>query len=306
MVMNRYVSPDLLDHLSASYALGTLRHGARRRYEALARQSPTIRARALWWQGQWSGLSQLQSSSTPDPRVWARIQHHLQAERAAAQACAAPSMPVLAPVAAPSSQRASVAAAPPSPVSALMGWLDSVLLWRTFTAGASCAAIAAVAVGWGVYQQLQVSRQTVAQTQQHLLQATQTARTVQTRMTALETQLQATPQVQYVSVLHDAASSASMLVTFDLHKQQLTLQRVGSYQEGERQSLQLWALPPGAAPRSLGVLGEGAVLQLPVPEQQVKAIPTLAISLEPKGGVPSEGGPTGPVLFTGALIKRVL
>jgi anti-sigma-K factor RskA len=38
----------------------------------------------------------------------------------------------------------------------------------------------------------------------------------------------------------------------------------------------------------------------------VKQVPTLAISLEPKGGVPSEGGPTGPVLFKGALIQRML
>ncbi len=28
--------------------------------------------------------------------------------------------------------------------------------------------------------------------------------------------------------------------------------------------------------------------------------------LEPKGGVPSAGGPTGPVLFTGALIQKLL
>jgi anti-sigma-K factor RskA len=38
----------------------------------------------------------------------------------------------------------------------------------------------------------------------------------------------------------------------------------------------------------------------------VREIPTLAISLEPKGGVPSAGGPTGPVLFKGALIQKVL
>lgn len=35
-------------------------------------------------------------------------------------------------------------------------------------------------------------------------------------------------------------------------------------------------------------------------------VPTLAISLEPKGGVPSEPGPTGPVLFKGALIQTML
>ena len=32
----------------------------------------------------------------------------------------------------------------------------------------------------------------------------------------------------------------------------------------------------------------------------------LAISLEPLGGVPSERGPTGPVLFKGALIQKML
>jgi anti-sigma-K factor RskA len=35
-------------------------------------------------------------------------------------------------------------------------------------------------------------------------------------------------------------------------------------------------------------------------------VPALAISLEPKGGVPSSGGPTGPVLFKGALIQTAL
>ena len=36
----------------------------------------------------------------------------------------------------------------------------------------------------------------------------------------------------------------------------------------------------------------------------VNGVPTLAISLEPRGGVPEAGGPTGPVLFKGALIQR--
>ena len=33
---------------------------------------------------------------------------------------------------------------------------------------------------------------------------------------------------------------------------------------------------------------------------------SYAISLEPKGGVPGAGGPTGPVLFSGTLIKKML
>ena len=55
-----------------------------------------------------------------------------------------------------------------------------------------------------------------------------------------------------------------------------------------------------------GRAGQDKLLTLTAAEQEVKQVPTLAISLEPKGGVPSEGGPTGPVLFKGALIQRML
>ena len=49
---------------------------------------------------------------------------------------------------------------------------------------------------------------------------------------------------------------------------------------------------------------DGVVLKLVAQEGDVKEVPTLAISLEPKGGVPSATGPTGPVLFKGALIRK--
>jgi anti-sigma-K factor RskA len=94
-----------------------------------------------------------------------------------------------------------------------------------------------------------------------------------------------------------------MLVTFDPARGTLTIKRVGGYQEAADKSLQLWALPPSGGPRSLGVLGGEAVIKLTAAENQVKEAPALAISLEPKGGVPGEGGPTGPVLFKGALLK---
>jgi anti-sigma-K factor RskA len=106
--------------------------------------------------------------------------------------------------------------------------------------------------------------------------------------------------------LVDAKSAETMLVTFDSKNQNLVLQRVGDYQEASDKSLQLWALPNSGGPRSLGVLGADKVLRLATAEGDVKQVPTLAISLEPKGGVPSAGGPTGPVLFKGALIQKVI
>ncbi len=70
-------------------------------------------------------------------------------------------------------------------------------------------------------------------------------------------------------------------------------------------SLQLWGLPKDGAPRSLGLVEavEKAALKLPAGADQALAdIPTLAVSLEPRGGSPS-GAPTGPVLFSGPCLK---
>ena len=126
------------------------------------------------------------------------------------------------------------------------------------------------------------------------------------QIASLKTQLQATPQIKYVAVLADGKADPSMLVTFDARNNKLLLQRVGGYQEASDKSLQLWALPPSGGPRSLGVLGSDQLLRLTAGEGDVRAVPALAITLEPKGGVPAGSGPTGPVLFKGALIQNML
>ncbi|MEG1770027.1 MAG: anti-sigma factor [Comamonas sp.] len=261
--MNLIQNTELLDRLAAAHALGTLRGGARRRFEQLAREHAQVRATALLWQERWSALAELQAPVQPDAAVWTRIDNLLQAERART-----------------ARPRAVV---PASRVS----W------WRNAAWAGAFATVAAVAVGLWSHQGLrQASAQQLAMLQSQL-QSAQTA-------------LQATPQIQYVAVLADGKQDPSMLVTFDARQNRLVLQRVGGFREDPDRSLQLWALPPQGAPRSLGVLGQGRLEKLPAQESQVQAVPTLAISLEPKGGVPSETGPTGPVLFTGALIRRDL
>ncbi|MFY3385582.1 anti-sigma factor [Paracidovorax sp. MALMAid1276] len=167
-----------------------------------------------------------------------------------------------------------------------VGWWHSLGWWRGAAAAGALATLAAVAVGLQTHGALRES--------------------AGRQIAALQQQLQATPQIQYVAVLSDANAAASMLVTFDPKHNQLVLQRVGGFQEGTDKSLQLWALPPGGGPRSLGVLGQDARSTLVAAESDVRQVPTLAISLEPKGGVPSATGPTGPVLFKGTLIQRTL
>ena len=265
--MNLVQHPDLLDRLASNYALGTLRGGARRRFEALAREQAPVRAAALIWQSRLASLNELQPQAAPSAAVWTRIDNLVQGDKAQAAMQAAREAP-------PYSTSAFE--------SGLGGWLRSLALWRGASAVGALATVVAVLVGFGLRQEL----------------GTEIAR--------LQTQLQATPQIEYVAVLSDDKATASMLVTFDPKTKKLTLQRVGAYQEAGDRSLQLWALPPAGGPKSLGVLGSDKLLRLSAGESDVREVPTLAISLEPKGGVPSETGPTGPVLFKGALIRKML
>ena len=252
--MNLSSHPELLELLAASHALGTLRGGARRRFESIAREQAPVRAAALVWQSRLSSMNELQASVTPDPAVWTRIRNMIEAER---------SDQVM--------QRLRTATAVYPVAVGPVGWLRSLALWRGAAAAGALATVLAVVVGIN-----------------------------------LRDELRNAPAVQYVAVLQDDKSAASMLVTFDPKSRQLVLQRVGSYQTAADRSLQLWALPPGAAPRSLGVLGDQPALKLAASASDMQAVPTLAISLEPRGGVPLGSGPTGPVLFKGALIEKTL
>src|SRR3954464_1186762 len=81
--MDLHRHPELLDRLAAAYALGTLRGGARRRFETLARRSPTIRAAGVAWQERFASLTELQPQSVPSANVWKRIENLLAANPSA-------------------------------------------------------------------------------------------------------------------------------------------------------------------------------------------------------------------------------
>jgi anti-sigma-K factor RskA len=254
--MNIQNNPALMDQLAASYALGTLRGGARRRFETLARDNATLRAAALVWQSRLSSVAELQPQEAPSPVVWKRIENLVKADK---EARAMQAARVVAPSAG--------------------SWWSSLGLWRGGAAAGAMATVAAVVVGLNVNGRLsgQVSE--------------------------LTAKLTATPEIEYVAVLTDDKASASLLVTFDPKNKTLSLKRVGNFREQPDKSLELWALPPGVAPKSLGVMSADPVVRLTAAGTDMRQVPTLAITLEPKGGVPPGSGPTGPVLFKGALIE---
>jgi anti-sigma-K factor RskA len=68
-------------------------------------------------------------------------------------------------------------------------------------------------------------------------------------------------------------------------------------------ALELWVIPTGGKPISLGLVPVAGKGRIPLSTEQqalLKAPVTLAVSLEPQGGSPT-GQPTGPVLYQGQL-----
>ena len=73
----------------------------------------------------------------------------------------------------------------------------------------------------------------------------------------------------------------------------------------DKQSMQLWLIPEGGKPHSLGLIAAGQPVQINVPPELVNqfgAGATLAVSLEPPGGSPT-GQPTGDVIAAGNLTR---
>lgn len=106
-----------------------------------------------------------------------------------------------------------------------------------------------------------------------------------------------------VVVLSGPDARPAMIATATRDEASLTVKPLAGAVPPAGRAFELWALPPGAAPRSLGVLARGGVARVSLPEPSGRLlanVPTLAVSVEPPGGSPT-GQPTGPVVYTGAV-----
>lgn len=109
------------------------------------------------------------------------------------------------------------------------------------------------------------------------------------------------PAPQTVAVLNGDSQQGSWVVSLSPDKTQLTVEAINASAIQPDRSLQLWLIPPGEKPQSLGLIEHPARQQVVVTNMPLASLPTLAISLEPRGGSPT-GQPTGPVLYSGKLI----
>jgi anti-sigma-K factor RskA len=155
--------------------------------------------------------------------------------------------------------------------------------WRAATIFCLLLLALAVTAGWSMFEQF----------------------TAQVR--DLQQKVQQTAQLQYVAVLLDDKGESALLLTQVSGESALQIQRLNAVVEGGEDTMQLWALKDGAAPRSLGTLTPKLkTLRLSTDVQALSGVPKLAISVENKGGVTDAQGPRLPWLFTGAVVRKAL
>jgi anti-sigma-K factor RskA len=114
---------------------------------------------------------------------------------------------------------------------------------------------------------------------------------------------QATPPLQTLAVLGADRAHPVWRVESGLPLTALTIEVVGAVPPAAGKSYELWALPRGGAPVSLGVLPVGgrAERKLSAPQRAaLLASEKVAVSVEPLGGSPT-GSPTGPIVIVTEL-----
>jgi anti-sigma-K factor RskA len=309
-----YAHPELRDRLAAEYALGTLRGRARRRFERLLSGDAGLRDLVQGWEMRVNLLAESSPAVPPPPRVWDNI-----AQRIAAAPAAAPARPGLIErlweslgfwrgagllaAGAAAALAVFIALRPPGVGPEQVAALDQ----RLTGIESKLAAVEAMPRELGALgdrlARIEGAAEGLAQTPNEIA-------ALGDRLAQLEGRLSLTaPPASHVAVLVDKYDRPMMTADLDVKDGQLVLRlNIKPPRDFTDKALEVWMVPPGGAPRSLGLFpsersGTTAVLVLPPEVVEALASPdsALAVSLEPKGGS-ATGQPTGPVLFSGGVV----
>jgi len=110
------------------------------------------------------------------------------------------------------------------------------------------------------------------------------------------------PFESVVVVLAGPDAKPALVATAERGSRFLTVKAVAAEVPPGR-ALELWMLPDGRAPVSIGLVPATGIERLVLRERvgvALQNIPALAVSVEPPGGSPT-GAPTGPVVYTGRV-----
>jgi anti-sigma-K factor RskA len=107
------------------------------------------------------------------------------------------------------------------------------------------------------------------------------------------------PPLQTIAVLGRDAAQPLWRIERTQELTALTIEVVGSVHAAKDSAFELWALPRGGSPVSLGILPVSGTTQRMLTAAQRAALlaaDKIAVSVEPSGGSPT-GSPTGPIIF---------
>jgi anti-sigma-K factor RskA len=116
---------------------------------------------------------------------------------------------------------------------------------------------------------------------------------------------QETRPPQATAVLASEAGATLWHLELAADGDHVEVETVGDVRHPSGRSLELWALPPDAAPVSLGLMPAAGRVRLALDDRQRAALaeaPNVAVSDEPKGGSPT-GAPTGAVLYVAPVAR---
>ncbi len=112
-----------------------------------------------------------------------------------------------------------------------------------------------------------------------------------------------TQQPRAVTTLTRDDGTPGWLASVDSARGTLLLMPVPAPADIDGRVSELWLIPAGEAPRSLGLLPAGETREVLIPDDLRRALiegSTLAVSLEPANGPPHDA-PTGPIIAKGSL-----
>lgn len=110
-----------------------------------------------------------------------------------------------------------------------------------------------------------------------------------------------TPSSVYVAAVNRGGDKPALIVRVDMKTRQVSVRPVAAETPAGK-SLELWYIGDGKAPRSMGLV-ENVSQTLTIPRGAQDDAATFAVSVEPRGGS-TTGGPTGPVVYAGQLVKE--
>jgi anti-sigma-K factor RskA len=105
----------------------------------------------------------------------------------------------------------------------------------------------------------------------------------------------------YVAVVNRGGNEPALIIRVDLATYTVFVRPVAT-EVPQGHSLELWYIGQGKAPESMGLV-DRTPEKIPLPAGASVEKANFAVTVEPEGGSPT-GGPTGPVVYAGQLLKE--